>query len=91
MRPTDEHFHPPIALRTDRSFAYYNRIMGNSCLFTSGWCINFTYGLHSTTFWHNLFPVLERETCIEVMRKADRASNAWREIMTNESTSNFTS
>ena len=38
--------------------------------------------------WHNLSPVLEREPCKEVMIKACRESDAWREEMSETNTHN---
>ena len=69
-----------ISLFDHVKILYYNGTVGNTGLFTDGWRNNFTYDNTALPFWRNHFiPVLEREPCKEVMRKACRVSDDWRE------------
>ena len=69
-------FRPPIALRID---LVLQRNCGKYWSFTGGRRINFTYDYIALFFGVIFFPVLEQELCKEVMRKACRVSDAWRE------------
>ena len=68
-------FLPPIALHTDRSHITTELWEYQCC----GWRINFTYDYIALLFGVTIFPVLQRAPCKGVMRKACRASDAWRE------------
>ena len=71
-------FRLPIALRSsifDLPRKYREKY--RSC----GWRIDFTYDNTALFSVVSIFPVLEREPCKGVMRKASRVSDAWREKM----------
>ena len=69
-------------------FALIFRILQRNCgkYPSCGRRINFTYDYIALLFGVSVFPVLEREPCKAVMRKACRGSDAWREEMVSYTT-----
>ena len=49
-----------------------------------GWRINLTYDYIALLFGISFFPILDREPCKVVMRKACHASDAWSQVGENE-------